>query len=199
MTEGSSWAFSAPRAFHLKISTKKVFLASSKPRYTSEGFPVTRPWRLRVGQCRASCFRNAASCPVLMRYVQITTSGFLLPERLLAISRVPFACCCYFLDVHTLLSGIDLDVYPHPLSLETIQAGRVVDGPASVVRFLDQNKRSRFPLRRANCRAPAIALANAIGLARFTIFRAATLVAHPSDPGFGLRTDEQREAETPYT
>jgi hypothetical protein len=137
-------------------------------------------------------FQEQRFVPFLTRYVQITTSGFLPPERLLAISRVPFSCCCYFPDVHTLLTGIDLYVYLHPLSLETIQTGRVVNRPDAVVRFLDQHKRLGFPLRVANCRAPAIALADAIGLARFAMFRATTLVAHPSDPGSGLRTGEKR-------
>src|SRR6266851_3179536 len=127
-----------------------------------------------------------------MRYVQITTSGFVLLERLLVISRIPFSLCCYLLEMNTLPTGIDLDVCPHPLSLETIQIGRVVDGPDAVVRFLDQNKRLRFPFEMANCCSPAIALANAVGFARFAVFRATACVAHQSDPGFLLRASAMR-------
>jgi hypothetical protein len=43
--------------------------------------------------------------------------------------------------------------------------------------------------------SPAIALANAIGVARFAMFRAASLVAHPGNPGFGMRTSEKNQAD----
>lgn len=95
----------------------------------------------------------------------------------------------------SLLSGIDLDVRPDPLPLKTTQAGRVVYDPDAAIRFIDQNQRLGFPFRVADCGSTAITLANAIGMSWFAMFRAASLVAHPSYPGFGMRTSEKGHAD----
>jgi hypothetical protein len=61
--------------------------------------------------------------------------------------------------------------------------------------FFDQNQGLGLPLRVADCGAPANTLSNAIGMARFAMFRAASPVADPSDPGFGMRTSEKRRGD----
>ena len=93
-----------------------------------------------------------------------------------------------FLFRHSVdVDGFTAHINPHfcsePFSLQTDQRGRIIHAPHAPVRFFDEDKRLRLPLRMTNCSAAASALANAIGVSRSVVLGTASLIAYATDPG----------------